>query len=123
MFTFPFTWYGLSSAEKCQDWALATPRNGKKECKRKAGGNGWDCKLTCDSNTFFYNGEDTENTENTNTLKTEMTFSCNDNGDWSPATAVTDCIGEGGHIIINNIDNFINLRYVHVCIHIYALTL
>ena len=103
MFAVTFTWYGLSSAEQCQDWALATPRNGKKECKRNAGDNGWDCKLTCDSNKFFYNGEDTENTENTNTLQTEMTFICNDKGDWSPGSAVTDCIGEGGHIMVNNL--------------------
>ena len=110
MFAVPFTWYRLSSAEKCQDWALATPRNGKKECKRKADGSGWDCKLTCDSNTFFYNGENTENTENNNKLQTEVTFSCNDNGDWSPTNAVTDCIGEGSHIIVNNTDNFLILQ-------------
>ena len=72
------------SAKKCQYRNLATPRNGKKECKRNAGDSGWDCKLTCDSNTYFHDD-----------LRTEKTFSCYDNGDWSPTTPVPDCIGEG----------------------------
>ena len=70
------------SAEKCQDWALATPRNGAKECN--AGNNGWDCKLTCNPNMYFHDD-----------LQTERTFSCSDNGAWSPTTPVPDCIGEG----------------------------
>ena len=73
----------LVTAEKCMDWALGTPRNGVKDCVRNGGDSGWICMLTCQGDKFFYDD-----------LTASRTFSCSDNGAWSPVPPVPDCIGE-----------------------------
>ena len=77
----------LVTAEECMDWALGTPRNGVKDCVRNGGDSGWICTLTCETDKFFYDD-----------LTTSRTFSCSNNGAWSPAPPVPDCIGEMKHL-------------------------